>query len=89
MDALRGKVEDVFGPQNVREVDGTFLITRGDHTVCVTPTAARNHADVLEKIRDFPCAPGGAREWVRYGYVVIAERRGRGEAVAVERVSVQ
>lgn len=83
MQVLKESLHHIFDPCTLRvedELYGVCIDTPGDsYEIWVTPTAIRNNSDVLKRIRREPCPEGAHREWLRYGFVIIAEKRGNGE----------
>ena len=72
----------VFDPCHVRFEDNVFGIsfeTSDFYEIWVSKTTVRNHMDILQKIKNDPCPENARREWLRYGYVIIAEKRGSGQ----------
>jgi hypothetical protein len=79
---LKESLHQIFDPCNVRFEDGVygvFFDVPDAYEIWVAPTAIRNNVDILAKIRRDPCPEGAHREWLRYGFVIIAEKRGSGE----------
>lgn len=69
----------IFDPCHIRFEDNVFGIsfeTSDFYEIWVTKTAIRNHVDILQKIKREPCPENTCREWMRYGFVIIAEKRG-------------
>jgi hypothetical protein len=63
---------------------GVMFETPDAYEMWLTMTAIRNHMDVLEKIQRDPCPEDACREWLRYGYVIIAEKRGESRCIQIE-----
>lgn len=80
---LKESLHSIFDPCTISVEDGLYRVffdNPGDaYEIWVTPTSIRNNSDVLRNIRCEPCPEGAHREWLRYGYIIIAEKRGNGE----------
>lgn len=83
---LKESLHVIFDPCCVRVNTDSLCVTfeNSEYEIWVTPTALRNNIEILQKIRRDPCPEGSCREWLRYGYVIIAEKYGHERCIQIE-----
>lgn len=71
---LHESLRELCGPTWIMTVaGGVFRLQRDNVTMLVTPTAVRNHPDIIRQACADLCSVGTGREWVRYGFVVLIQ----------------